>query len=105
MVRTNTGKKSNSVVKIDAQNLLTRELNLKLRAAASNGTQRIELRNVYGQRYIGTDLNKSVEIDIFGTPGNDLGAFMDGPKITVHGNAQDGCGNTINRESVPRGHL
>ena len=31
-----------------------------------------------------------------GTPGNDLGSFMDGPKITVRGNAQDGCGNTMN---------
>jgi len=105
MVQTNTKRKSNSVVEIDAQNLLTRELNLRLREAASNGTQRIELRNIYGQRYIGTDLNKPVEIDIFGTPGNDLGAFMDGPKITVHGNAQDGCGNTMNSgEIIVHGH-
>ncbi|MCX8171704.1 MAG: hypothetical protein N3E47_07075, partial [Candidatus Bathyarchaeota archaeon] len=29
-------------------------------------------------------------------PGNDLGAFMDGQRIFVHGNAQDGCGNTMN---------
>ena len=105
MVQTIVRRKSNSVVKIDAQNLLTRELNLRLREAASNGTQRIELRNIYGQRYIGTDLNKPVEIDIFGTPGNDLGAFMDGPKIIVHGNAQDGCGNTMNSgEIIVHGH-
>jgi glutamate synthase domain-containing protein 3 len=105
MVQTNRRKKSNSVVKIDAQGILTRELNIRLREAASNGAQRIELRNVYGQRYIGTDLNKPVEIEIFGTPGNDLGAFMDGPKITVHGNAQDGCGNTMNNgEIVVHGH-
>ncbi len=105
MVQTNSRQKSNSVVKIDAQNLLTRELNLRLREAVSNGARRIELRNVYGQRYIGTDLNTPVEIEIFGTPGNDLGAFMDGPKITVHGNAQDGCGNTMNEgEIVVHGH-
>jgi glutamate synthase domain-containing protein 3 len=105
MVQTNAGKRTNSIVKIDALELLTRELNLKLREVAANGTQRIELRNVYGQRYIGTDLNKPVEIDIFGTPGNDLGAFMDGPKITVHGNAQDGCGNTMNSgEIIVHGH-
>jgi glutamate synthase domain-containing protein 3 len=105
MVQTNARRKSNSVVKIDAQVLLTRELNIRLREAASNGAQRIELRNVYGQRYIGTDLNKPVEIDIFGTPGNDLGAFMDGPKITVRGNAQDGCGNTMNSgEIIVHGH-
>ena len=93
------------VVTIDAQGISHRELNARLRQAACNGTQRIELRNVYGQRYIGTDLNGPVEIEIFGTPGNDLGAFMDGPKITVHGNAQDGCGNTMNSgEIVIHGH-
>jgi len=100
MVQTNARRKSNSVVKIDAQSLLTRELNIRLREEASKGTQRIELRNVYGQRYIGTDLNKPVEIEIFGTPGNDLGAFMDGPSIIVRGNAQDGCGNTMNNGEI-----
>jgi glutamate synthase domain-containing protein 3 len=92
-------------VTIDAQGIFYRELNAKLRQAVSNGTQKIELRNVYGQRYIGTDLDKSVEIEIFGTPGNDLGAFMDGPRIIVHGNAQDGCGNTMNNgEIIIHGH-
>lgn len=105
MVRTITGGKSNSVVEIDAQGILTRELNVQMREVVCNGTQRIKLRNVYGQRYIGTDLNKPVEIEIFGTPGNDLGAFMDGPRIIVHGNAQDGCGNTMNSgEIIVHGH-
>jgi len=94
-----------AAVAIDAQGILYRELNAKLRQAVSNGTHKIELRNVYGQRYIGTDLDKSVEIDIFGTPGNDLGAFMDSPRIIVHGNAQDGCGNTMNNgEIIIHGH-
>ncbi|HEY4711424.1 MAG TPA: hypothetical protein VIH69_01910 [Dehalococcoidia bacterium] len=93
------------VVTIDAQGVFFRELNDKLRQATWNGTRRIELRNVYGQRYIGTDLDKAVEIEIFGTPGNDLGAFMDGPRIVVHGNAQDGCGNTMNSgEIIIHGH-
>ena len=92
-------------VTIDAQGIFYRELNAKLRQAVSNGTQKIELRNVYGQRYIGTDLDKPVEIEIFGTPGNDLGAFMDSPRIIVYGNAQDGCGNTMNNgEIVIHGH-
>jgi glutamate synthase domain-containing protein 3 len=95
----------NSIVKIDAYGLSHRELNVKLREAVSNGTRKIELRNVYGQRYIGTDLNKAVEIEIFGVPGNDLGAFMDGPRIIVRGNAQDGCGNTMNNgEIIVHGH-
>jgi glutamate synthase domain-containing protein 3 len=97
--------KKNSVVKIDASGIYYRDLNDVLREAIGNGTRRIELRNVYGQRYIGTDLNVPVEIEIFGTPGNDLGAFMNGPRITVRGNAQDGCGNTMNEgEIIIHGH-
>ncbi len=98
-------KRSDSVVKIDASGIHYRELNARLRDIVSNGTRRIELHNIYGQRYIGTDLNKTVEIEVFGTPGNDLGAFMNGPRIIVHGNAQDGCGNTMNEgEIIIHGH-
>ncbi len=98
-------EKVDSVVKIDATGIHYRELNAKLRDAVSNGVQRIELHSVYGQRYIGTDLDKPVEIEIFGTPGNDLGAFMNGPRIIVRGNAQDGCGNTMNSgEIIVHGH-
>jgi glutamate synthase domain-containing protein 3 len=98
-------ERKNSVVKIDAAGVHHRELNTALREAASNGARKIELHNVHGQRYIGTDLDKPVELEIFGTPGNDLGAFMNGPRITVHGNAQDGCGNTMNEgEIVVHGH-
>jgi glutamate synthase domain-containing protein 3 len=98
-------KETSQIVKIDASGVFYRELNTKLREAVLNGTRKIELHNVYGQRYIGTDLDKPVDIEIFGTPGNDLGAFMDGPKIIVHGNAQDGCGNTMNSgEIIIHGH-
>lgn len=90
----------NGTVKIDAMGLSTRELNVKLREMVAAGVQKIELRQVYGQRYIGTDLNQPVEIEIFGTPGNDLGSFMDGPRITVRGNAQDGLGNTMNNGDI-----
>jgi len=92
-------------VKIDAAGILNGKLNLRLRELVASGTQKIELLNVCGQRYIGTSLLKPVEIDVFGTPGNDLGAFMDGPMINVFGNAQDGCGNTMNEgEIVVHGH-
>jgi len=95
----------NLTVKIDTAGVYYRDLNARLRNVVSNGVQRIKLRSVHGQRYIGTDLNKPVEIEIFGTPGNDLGAFMDGPRIVVRGNAQDGCGNTMNSgEIIIHGH-
>ena len=94
-----------TMVQIEAEGISTRELNLMLRQAVDDGVTKIVLRDVYGQRYIGTDLNEIVDIEIFGTPGNDLGAFMDGPRITVRGNAQDGCGNTMNSgEIVVHGH-
>jgi len=83
-------------VVIDASELHYSELNRSLRETVLSGQRRIEVRNVHGQRYIGTNLAGPARLDIFGTPGNDLGAFMDGPTIVVHGNAQDGCGNTMN---------
>ncbi|MFH1381644.1 MAG: hypothetical protein ABIH70_01990 [Chloroflexota bacterium] len=98
-------EKTSSIVKIDAGGLYYKELNAKLREAVAKGARRIELRNVCGQRYIGTDLNGPVEIDVYGTPGNDLGSFMQGPRITVHGHAQDGCGNTMDEgEIIIHGH-
>ncbi|HEY55903.1 MAG TPA: hypothetical protein G4N90_00525 [Dehalococcoidia bacterium] len=97
--------KDNPVATIDATGVYYRELNARLREAVARGVPEIKLGNVCGQRYIGTDLRKPVSIEIFGTPGNDLGAFMDGPRITVHGNAQDGCGNTMNGgEIIVHGH-
>jgi glutamate synthase domain-containing protein 3 len=98
-------KVENEVWKIDANGMHYRDLNHLLRAISSNGAEKIEIHNVCGQRYIGTDLDAEVEIAIYGIPGNDLGAFMNGPKIEVHGNAQDGCGNTMNEgKIVVHGH-
>jgi len=98
-------RKGEQVVRVNAMNLSHRELNARLKELTRNGTEKIELHSVYGQRYIGTDLDKPIEIEIFGTPGNDLGAFMNGPRIVVRGNAQDGCGNTMNSgEIIVHGH-
>jgi glutamate synthase domain-containing protein 3 len=89
-----------SIATIDASGVYYRDLNARLRDLVAEGAQKISLNNVFGQRYIGTDINGPVEIEISGTPGNDLGAFMNGPRITVHGNAQDGCGNTMNEGEI-----
>ena len=89
-----------SLLQIDAMGMHYRELNARLREAVREGVERIDLHNVYGQRYLGTDLHCPVEIRIHGTPGNDLASFMDGPRIIVYGNAQDGCGNTMNGGEV-----
>jgi glutamate synthase domain-containing protein 3 len=90
-----------TTLQIDATGTHYRQLNTQLRDAVNrDGITSIAIRNVYGQRYVGTDLHRPVEIHIHGTPGNDLAAFMDGPRIIVHGNAQDGCGNTMNEGEV-----
>ena len=93
-------KIENGIAKINAEGIYYRELNTILRTINGNGTKKIEIHNVFGQRYIGTDLKGDVQINIYGTPGNDLGAFMKGPRVVVHGNAQDCCGNTMDHGQI-----
>ena len=88
--------KREKVVRMDARGLAYRALNAQLDRAFAEGATSAHLERVHGQRYIGTNLQRQVRIDIHGVPGNDLGAFMDGPEIHVHNDAQDGCGNTMN---------
>lgn len=89
---------------IDATDLETKELNDRLRDLMLSGVKKVNILNVCGQRYIGTRLytpqHLKMEIEIFGTPGNDLAAFLYGHKITVHGNAQDGVGNTMDAGEI-----
>jgi len=92
--------KEGNVLKIDAEELYYRDLNCLLRQAICTNVERIEIHNVCGQRYLGTDLDTNIQIDIYGTPGNDLGTFMNGPKLVIHGSAQDGCGNTMNEGQI-----
>lgn len=81
---------------IDATGLHYRELNARVRAAVAAGSKEIVLSGVNGQYYIGDGIRGDVTITVGGVPGNDLGAFMDGPTIRVLGNAQDNVGNTMN---------
>ena len=89
-------KQEGNMLQINAEGMHYRDLNALLRQAIHLSVERIEVHNVCGQRYIGTDLDTNMQIDIYGTPGNDLGAFMNGPKLVIHGNGQDGSGNTMN---------
>ncbi|MGB3943848.1 MAG: hypothetical protein WBK88_03545, partial [Methanothrix sp.] len=81
------GSAGAGAVSIDAAGLETRELNDRLRELLLSGVKRVEISHVCGQRYIGTRLytpeRQLMEIDIFGTAGNDLAAFLSGHKITV----------------------
>lgn len=91
---------SGKTATIDSEGCYYRQLNEQVRAAIAQGATHIVLKNVCGQRYIGTGLRKDVAIEIHGTPGNDLGMFTDGPQIVVHGNAQDGVGNTMTNGQI-----
>lgn len=100
-----------AAAEISALGLDTRALNERILAAVEAGARRIVLRQVQGQRYIGTNLARwrqqvlaqgladpeaaEVHLEIHGVPGNDLAAFANGLTITVYGNAQDGVGNTM----------
>lgn len=57
--------------------------------------KKIEIDNCLGQRYIGCGLSEK-DIVINGTPGNALGAYLNGANLTVNGNAQDATGDTMN---------
>jgi glutamate synthase domain-containing protein 3 len=83
-------------IEVDAEGLQYRDLNLIIKQNAWAGRKRFKIFNVFGQRYIGTGVDREVDIEVYGTPGNDLGAFLNGPTIRVFGNAQDGLGNTMN---------
>jgi glutamate synthase domain-containing protein 3 len=86
---------------LDASGVHYKVLNRRIRALAGRNVRDIEIRNVYGQRYLGTNLwgidgRDDLKIQVHGTPGSDLGAFMDGGTIEIFGNVQDATGNTMN---------
>lgn len=88
------------MITIDAKGLDFKALNQEVRRAVESGEARVTLRNVNGQRYIGCGLKSNVRIDVHGVPGSDMAAFMDGPEIRVHANAESAIGNTMNAGRV-----
>ena len=100
----NYAKIKGDIAEIDASDLKHKELNDLMKECVLRGARKLILRNVCGQRYIGTRLffknNIKVEIEIYGTAGNDLGAFLSGHRIIVYGNAQDGVGNTMDSGEI-----
>ncbi len=66
-------------------------INRKIREAGGD----CEITGCLGERFIAAGL-ESGHIEIDGTPGNALGAYLNGARITVHGSAQDAVGDTMN---------
>ena len=76
-------------------------LNCAIRKAINADCRTVIVEGVMGQRYIGaTATGSDLLIVVHGTPGNGLGAFLNGPTIEVLGNAQDMTGNTMNSGKI-----
>lgn len=86
---------------VDVTGLSYRTLNALLRHLVQKGVREVILKNVLGHRFIGAGLKaEGITIHVEGTPGNDLGAFMDGPTLLVYGNAQDCVANTMDAGEI-----
>ncbi|MCI5811843.1 MAG: glutamate synthase [Clostridiales bacterium] len=79
-------------MKLDAAKLDYQQLNEMVRTC---GDELIVIENCIGQRFIGA-ARKHGTIEIHGTPGNALAAYLDGADVIVYGNAQDAVGDTAN---------
>ncbi len=79
-------------MKILANGMHYSALNAAVRMSEENN---IEIMNCIGQRYIGAGLSERY-IDIHGTPGNALGAYLNGAEVRVDGNVQEATGDTMN---------
>lgn len=76
---------------IDASGMDYRQLNAAIRDCSGDAS----VTDCYGQRFIGAGLEEG-NLSITGTPGNALGAYLNGACIEVRGNAQDAVGDTMN---------
>lgn len=59
----------------------------------------VKISHCLGERFLGVGL-KDRYIEIDGTPGNALGAYLNGGSVTVNGNAQDAVGDTMNAGTI-----
>lgn len=52
-----------------------------------------------GQRFLAAGMS-DIKVELCGTPGNALGAYLNGAEIIVRGNAQDSVGDTMNSGKI-----
>ena len=80
---------------IDARSVAFDQLNQHIQALDCDCT----ITHCLGQRFIGTGMCRH-QVSIHGTPGNALGAYLNGGILEVFGNAQDAVGDTMNAGSI-----
>ena len=91
-----TAGRRSVMTKLDAKNMPAKELRARIREGTDTA---LAVEHVNGQRYIAAGLGKK-ELTLTGTPGNALGAYLNGTRITVLGNAQDATGDTMNDGAI-----
>ncbi len=82
-------------MKYNGKEYKANEINDAVKAAGGTGV----LSEVLGERFIACGLKEGV-VTVEGTPGNALGAYLDGATIVVHGNGQDAVGDTMNEGKI-----
>lgn len=80
------------MLEVDVKNMRQEDIAALIREADG---EPLTLKSCMGQRYIGCGM-KNVNLTLTGTPGNALGAYLDGGTIRVKGNAQDAVADTMN---------
>lgn len=88
-----------NIISLDLGTIHFKEGNELVREAFSIADV-VEIDKALAQRYLGCAMPKNKRLEIYGVPGNDMAAYMDGGEIEVFGNAQDQIGNTMNAGSV-----
>lgn len=83
-------------MKIVAGSMHFHELNDRLKCCTN---ETVVIDDCLGQRYIAAGRTNG-DVIINGTPGNALGAYLNGSNLTVYGNAQDATGDTMNEGSI-----
>lgn len=83
-------------MKIDCTGLHHKVINEQLLSLSETD---VVLENCIGQRFIAAGLSGK-NIEIYGIPGNALGAYLDGSSIRVYSNVQDAIGDTMNEGNI-----
>ena len=79
-------------VRVSAKDIDFRKLNQQIKSTPED----VYIEACYGQRFLASGLAGTKQVTIQGTPGNALGAYLDGATLVVEGNAQDAVGDTMN---------
>lgn len=88
-------------VGINARAIYYKELNKQIQELARQGVRHIILKNVRGQRYLGSALAyEDLYLEIYGIPGEDLGFNLNGPTLEVYGHAQNAAANTMDSGKI-----